>query len=145
MGYFYDDPHEHPDTVKIEVAGKEVPWLITKKTIELGQDRGIDLDELGALDDDMPVSEALEKVVDMLVLGRIVFMEAGHERPNRDDFEQVVGPNSIPSIMGQVNAAFMGVEDGEVPDEVKKAMEAVADQSSTSTPSNGSATATATD
>lgn len=143
MGYFYDDPHENPDVVKLDIAGKEVPWLVTKSAIDEGRDRGIDFDELGALDEEMSGSEALDAVIDMLMLGRFAFMEAGHERPNRADFEQAVSPSAIPKILGQINAAFAGSVDEALPEEVKKMMDEA--QSSQSTPSNGSATATATD
>jgi len=145
MSYFYNDPHEHPDAVNIKVAGKEVPWLITKKAVEMGQERGIDFDELGALDEEMTGSEALDAIIDMLMLGRLAFIKAGHDRPNRTDFEEAIAPNTIPKILGQINAAFAGVEDGEIADEVKKAMEEAAGQSSTSTPSSGSGTDTAMD
>jgi hypothetical protein len=143
MGYFYDDPHENPDVVKLDIAGKEVPWLVTKSAIDEGKERGIDFDELGAMDEEMTGSEALEHIIDMLMLGRFEFMEADHERPNREDFERAVSPNAIPRILGQINAAFAEAADESIPEEVKKLMEAA--QSSASTPPSGSGTATDTD
>jgi len=112
MGYFYDDPHEHPDTHKIEVAGKEVPWLVTKRAIEKGKERGIDLDALEKLEDEeVGASDAIDAVVDMLVLGRIPFQEKGHEHPNREDFEEVIAISGVEDLVYKINGALTGLSD----------------------------------
>ena len=113
MSFFLDDPADHPDAITLEIAGKEVPWLLNKSAFEAAADEGIDFDKFQDLDD-TDVQGNLDALAAVLYIGTIPFRQAGEEMPSRDEFDNVLTPRVAAKVGPQVMAQFQGLTDEQI-------------------------------
>ena len=113
MGYFYDDLTDHPDALVLDVAGKEVDWLLNKRAFELGAEEDIDFAEFEDLAED-DVQGSLDALSALLYVGTLPFADEGQETPTREDFDQVITPRTAAEIGPQVMKQFQGLTDEEI-------------------------------
>lgn len=128
---FFDDPHAHPDSITIEIGGKEVPWLLNKSAIETAKEEdGIDLQELEQIDEEN-LEEALDGLAALFYIGTIPFRENGDDVPTLEDFDDVITPRTAHRVAPRLMAHYQGLTDEEIEETVGKETEGA--QSSTST------------
>lgn len=116
MGFF-GHPSEHPDATTVEIAGKDVPFLLTKQAFEVAVEEGVDLSKLDTELDDETVEgaiDSLEQLVILLYIGVIEFREAGHETPSMEDINRVVTPTNADRIANEVMKRYRGLTDEEI-------------------------------
>ena len=112
MGYFYDDPSEHPDAITLEIAGKEVPWLLTKEALSKASDEGIDFTEFESISED-DVEGNLNALESLIYAGTLPFGEET-ETPTREEIGSVITPRIAAEVAPQVMAQFQGLADEEI-------------------------------
>jgi len=109
MGYFYDDPHDHPDALTLEIAGQEVPWLLNKKALSEAADEGIDFQEFEELEED-DMQGNLDALEALIYTGTLPFDEG----PTREEVGAVITPRIAAQVAPQVMSQFQGLEDEEI-------------------------------
>jgi len=115
MGYFYDNPSDHPDALTLEIAGKEVDWLLNKRAMELAAEEGIDLQDFEDVDEgDMQGN--LDALAALLYIGTLPFDDG----PDLDEFDSVITPRVATQVGPQVMAQFEGLTDEQVEEVVGK-------------------------
>lgn len=119
MSFFYDDPSEHPDAIVLEIAGKEVDWLLNKSAFEQAQDEGIDLQEFDEVEED-DIQGNLDALATLLYIGTIPFREAGEETPSLEDLDRAITPTVAAQVGPEVMAQFQGLTDEEIEDVMGK-------------------------
>lgn len=107
---FFDDLREHPDTLILEVAGKDVPFLLTKAALSEAKDEGVDLADFRGLEED-DVHGNLDALSTLLWIGTLPFEE---DTPTKEDFDAVLTPRVAAQVGPQVMAQFEGIADEEI-------------------------------
>jgi hypothetical protein len=107
---FFGDPTDHPDCLDLEIAGKEVPFLLTKSALEDAKEKGIDLAGFRDLDEG-DVLGNLDALATLLFVGTLPFEQ---EMPTKEDFDQVLTPSVAAEVGPRVMAQFEGLTDEEV-------------------------------
>jgi len=113
MSFFLDDPADHPDAITLEIAGKEVPWLLNKMAFEEAAEEGIDFGQFQDLDDD-DVQGNLDALAALLYVGTIPFRMAGEDMPRLHDFDMILTPRVASQVGPQVMAQFQGLTDEQI-------------------------------
>jgi hypothetical protein len=109
MGYFYDDPSDHPDALTLEIAGVEVPWLLNKAAFSQAADEGIDFQAFSDLEED-DTQGNLEALEALIYVGTLPF-DGG---PTREEIGEVITPRVAAEVAPQVMAQFKGLDDQEI-------------------------------
>jgi hypothetical protein len=109
MSFFYDDLTEHPDCIQLEIAGKEVNWLLTKQAFDKAQEEGIDLTDFDDVEEE-DVRGNLEALATLLYIGTLPFEDG----PSKEDFDLVMTPRTAAEVGPKVMAQFQGLADEEV-------------------------------
>lgn len=107
---FFDDLREHPDCLELEIAGQEVPFLLTKAALSEAKDEGIDLADFRGLEED-DVHGNLDALSTLLWIGTLPF---NGETPSKEDFDQVLTPRVAAEVGPQVMSQFQGITDEEI-------------------------------
>jgi len=115
MSFFYDDPSEHPDAIVLEIAGKEVDWLLNKSAFEQAQDEGIDLQEFDEVEED-DIQGNLDALATLLYIGTLPFEDG----PELEDFDDVITPRVAAEVGPRVMAQFEGLTDEQIEDVMGK-------------------------
>lgn len=116
MGFF-GDPTDHPDYLELEIAGKSVPFLLTKAAIEEGKTEGVDLQEFQALEEE-DVSGNLDALSSLIWMGTLPFDQ---ETPTKEEVDAVMTPRVAAQVGPKVMGRFEGLSDEELEDVVGKA------------------------
>jgi len=116
MGFFYDDPAEHPDALDLEIAGKSVPFLLNNSAFGAAKSEGIDFAEFSDLEDD-DVAGNMEALASLLYVGTIPF---DRETPTKEELDEALTPRIASQIGPEVMAQFEGLEDEEIEEVVGK-------------------------
>jgi hypothetical protein len=112
MGYFYDDPSDHPDALTLEIAGKEVPWLLNKSALSEAASEGIDFSEFEELAED-DVEGNLDALECLIYAGTLPF-NGDVDTPTRDEIAGVITPRIAADVAPQVMRQFEGITDEEI-------------------------------
>jgi hypothetical protein len=110
MGFF-GDASDHPDTLTLDIAGKEVPWLLNKQAFEAAQEEGIHLADFGDVDED-DVQGNLDALAHLLYIGTLPFED--QDTPTLEDFDAVLTPRVASEVGPKIMAQFQGLTDEEV-------------------------------
>jgi hypothetical protein len=118
MGFFYDDPSEHPDALELDIAGKTVPWLLSKKAFEEAEEKeGVDFVSLEEIDEGDLVGN-LEALAQVVWAGTLPFEDA--ETPTLEELERAITPKTASRIGPDVLAQYEGIVDEQVEQAVGK-------------------------
>jgi len=113
MSFFYDDPADHPDAVTLNIAGKEVPFLLNKQAFERAGEEGVDLASFSDVDEE-DVQGNLEALAALLYIGTLPF--EGRDTPSMKDLDVVLTPRIASEVAPQAMAQFQGLADEEIED-----------------------------
>ena len=111
MSFFYDDPADHPDALVLEIAGRDVHWLLNKTAFERASEEGIDLGQFDEVEEE-DVLGNLEALAALLYIGTLPFED--RETPSLEDLGQVITPRTAAEVGPEVMAQFEGLSDEQV-------------------------------
>jgi len=114
---FFDDLTEHPDYIDLEVAGKEVPFLLTKAAIEEAKEKGVDIQAFQDLKEE-DVEGNLDALSSLIWMGTLPFDQG---TPSKEELDAVITPRVAAQVGPRVMAQFEGLSDEELDDVVGKA------------------------
>lgn len=120
MSFFPEDPADHPDSLVLEIAGKEVGWLLNKSAFETAEEEGIDFNDLQTVDEE-DVGANLDALAKLLYVGTIPFRESGRDTPSLEDLDNVITPRVAAEVGPRIMGQYQGLTDEEVEEALGKA------------------------
>jgi hypothetical protein len=115
MSFFYDDLSDHPDCIEIEIAGKNIDWLLSKSAFETAEENGVDLTEFDEVEED-DVQGNLDALSTLLYIGTLPFDDG----PEKEDFDEVITPRVAAEVGPKVMKQFQGLADEQIEEAVGK-------------------------
>jgi hypothetical protein len=109
MGFFYDDLTEHPDALVLEIAGKEVNWLLNKQAFEEADSEGVNLQQFDDVEED-DVQGNLDALAALIYIGTLPFDKG----PELEELDEVITPRVAGEVGPKVMAQFQGLTDEQV-------------------------------
>lgn len=109
MSFFYDNLSEHPDCLQLEIAGKEINWLLNKKAFEKAKDEGIEISEFDEVDEDDVIGN-LEALSQLIYVGTLPF----DYDLNLEEIDEVMTPAVMVDLGPKLLAQFQGLTDEQV-------------------------------
>jgi hypothetical protein len=114
MGFFPDDPSDHPEALEIEMAGRTFGFLLNKSAFETAKSEGIDLERFDDMDEE-DVVDNLSALSTLLYIGSRPFSAYGHETPESvEAIEDVLTPAGATELAAPVMSQFGGLDDEEI-------------------------------
>jgi len=111
MGFFIDDPSDHPEALEVELAGRTFGWLLNKTGFDTAEKEGIPFETLNERIDEDKIADNLEALAQLIYIGTIPFRKVGKETPAVEEIEDVLTPRGAREIGPALMAQFEDIAD----------------------------------